>query len=100
LVRLDIHYKASRPITKQLRTLSGIVRDLKAAGKDIPEDEQALNVIQTLPDTDLRRNFSLIMAHNNNIKTFETILKHLEMEGELQKSLAPPNVALVAEGIC
>jgi len=38
------------------------------------------------------------MAHNDNIKTFQKIPKHLEMEDERQKSFAPPNVALVAKG--
>jgi len=40
-------------MTEQLRTLSGIVRNLKAIGQDILEDEQALNVIQALSDTEL-----------------------------------------------
>jgi len=60
-------------MTEQLRTLSGIVRDLKAADRDILEDEQALNGIPALPDTDLWRNFSLVMDHNDNIKTFKAI---------------------------
>jgi len=54
-------------------------------------------MIWGLPDTDLRQNFSLVMAHNNNIKTFKAISKHLELEGERQKSRAPPSVALVAK---
>jgi len=29
--------------------MSGIVRDLKAAGQDMPEEEQALNVIRATP---------------------------------------------------
>ena len=84
-------------MTKQMQTLSGIVRDFKATSQDIPKDEQALNVIRALPDTDLWQN-SQLMAHNDNIKTFQKIPKHLEMEDERQKSFAPPNVALVAKG--
>jgi len=85
-------------MTEQLRTLNGIVRDLKASSQDIPEDEQALNVIRALPDAKLWHDFSLVMAYNENIKTFDAILKHLEMEDERQKSLAPPSVALVSRG--
>ena len=73
---------AGRPVTEQLWTLSGIVCDLKAARQDIPEDEQALNVMRALPKTKLRENFSQVMAHNDNIKTFNAISKHLEMEDE------------------
>ena len=51
-----------RHMTEQLRTLSGIVRDLKAPGQDIPEDEQALNVIRALPKTKLWENLSGVMA--------------------------------------
>jgi len=82
---------------EQLRTPGGVVRDLKAAGQNILEDEQALNVIRALPDTELWWNFLQVMAHNENIKTFDAISKHLQMEDE-HKSLALPNVALVAKG--
>ena len=81
-----------------MRTLSAIVRDLKAAGQDIPEDEQALNVIRALPKTKLWENFSQVMAHNDNIKTFDAVSKHLEMEDERQRALVHPSVALVAKG--
>jgi len=69
-------------MTEQLRTLSGIVRDLKAARQDILEDEQALNVIWALLKTKLSENFSQVMAHNESTKTFNAISKHLKMEDE------------------
>jgi len=71
---------------------------IKAAGQDIPDDEQTLNGIQALLKTKLWENVSQVMAHNENIKTFDAISKHLEMEDERQKSLTPPSVALVAKG--
>ena len=79
-------------MTEQLQTMSGIIQDFKGAGQAILEDEQAMNVIRALPDTNLWRNFSLVMAHHNNIKTFNAILKHLKMKGERQKLLSPPSV--------
>jgi len=33
--------------------MSGMIRDLEATGQHIPVEEQALNVIQALPDADL-----------------------------------------------
>ena len=69
-------------MTEQMRTLSGIVRDLKATGQDIPEDEQALNVIRALPKTKLWETFSQVTAHNENTNTFDAVSKHLEMEDE------------------
>ena len=62
--------------------MGGIVRNLKASGQDVPEKEQVLNVIRALPDNEHWRNFSLIMVHDENIKTFEVISKHLKMEDE------------------
>jgi len=72
---MQFQLDASRPIYEQLRTRSGIVRDLKATRQDIPEDEQAPNVIWALPDTKLWRNFLQVIAHNENIKTFDAISK-------------------------
>ena len=60
---MQFQLDAGRPITGQLRTLSGIVRDLKAAGQDISKDEQALNVIRAPSDSKLWQNFSQFMAH-------------------------------------
>ena len=54
---MQFQLDAERPMTEQLRTLSGIVHDLKAAGQDIPEDKQALNVIRALPKTKPWENF-------------------------------------------
>ena len=50
---MQFQLDAGRPLTEQLRTLSGIVLDLKTARQDIPEDEQALHVIWALPSTKL-----------------------------------------------
>ena len=37
------------------------------------------------------------MVHNNNIKTFEMLLKHLEIEDKHQKSLVPLSVAFIVK---
>ena len=76
---MQFHLDAGRPMIEQLCTLSGIVRVLKAASQDIPEDEQVLNVIWALLKTKLWENFLQVMAYNENIKTFAAVLKHLEM---------------------
>jgi len=47
---MEVKLNAGRP---EVRTVRGIVRDLKAAGQNIPDEEQGLNVIRTLPDIDL-----------------------------------------------
>ena len=62
--------------------MGGILRDLKAVSQDVPEEEQVLNVIRALPDTEHWQSFSLIMVHNKSIKTFEAISEDLKMEDE------------------
>ena len=37
-----------------------------------------------------------MMTHNESIKTFADITKHLELEDERLKACVPPSVALVA----
>ena len=82
-------------MTDHQQTMGVIVRDIKAIDQDGPEEEQALKVIQALLNTKHCQTFSLIMAHNENIKTFKAISQHLKMEDERQKVLAPFGVAFV-----
>ena len=89
---MQFQLDAGRPMTEQLRTLSGIVRDLKAAGEDIPKDEQALNVIRALPKTKLWENFSQVMAHNDNIKTFELFQSTSKWKMSDKKKIVYPSI--------
>ena len=69
--------------------MSGIIRDLKAAGKEIFEGEQVLNVIRVLP---------VESQHWKHIKTFVEVQSHIEMEEEHLKMLGTSTVAFVAKG--
>ena len=74
-----------------------MLRDLKAAGVHIFEREQRTNVFRALPTRDEKwKPFITMMTHNESIKTFADITKHLELEDERLKACAPPPVALVA----
>jgi len=68
--------------------MSGIVGD--SVGKDVAEEEQVLNVIRFLLDTEYWQSFSLVMVHNEYMKTFEATSKHLKMEDDHYKLLALP----------
>ena len=58
-----------------------MLRDLKAAGVDISEREQRTNVLRALPAGDDRwKPFITMMTHNENIKTFAKITKHLDVK--------------------
>ena len=74
---------SNRSIPEHLRTMSAMVRDLKAAGQEVSEQEQVLNMIRALPnDNEHWKSFKVFMAHSEHINTFEEISKHLVMEEE------------------
>jgi len=53
-------------------------------------------VLRALPAGDNRwKLFITMVTHNENIKTFAEITKHLELEDEFLKACAPPPAALV-----
>ena len=59
--------------------MSGIIRDLKAAGKDIYEGEQVLNVIWALADEpQYWEHVKTVLTHFDHLKTFGHIQSHLE----------------------
>ncbi|KAH9608251.1 hypothetical protein KSS87_014525, partial [Heliosperma pusillum] len=95
---MDYSIDPKHNVTEHLRVMSSMIRDLKAAGRDVPDEEQVVNVLRSLPsDTEEWINFKLLMSHNKNIKTFNELAKHVEMEVERQKALKPhtPIAALV-----
>ena len=77
---------SSRTMTEHLRIMSGIIRDLKAAGKEISEGEQVLNVIRALPvESQHWNHVKTVLTHSEHIKTFAEVQSHIEMEEECLK---------------
>jgi len=67
--------------SKHLRIMNAMTRDLKAVMWNICENEHVVNMIQIFPyETEHWRSFKFIIAHNENIKTFEAISKHLKTQ--------------------
>jgi len=65
--------------------MSAMVRDLKAIGQEVSEEEYVLNVIRVL-----HKSFKVIMTHSEHIMTFEQ---------SLRKIYAPPSMAFVIKGL-
>ena len=64
----------------QLWIMSAMLRDSKAAGKEILEGEQVLNVIPALPDEPEHWNHvKLVFTHSGHLKSFAEIQSHLKM---------------------
>jgi ABC-type taurine transport system substrate-binding protein len=65
-------------MTKHLRMMSGMIRDLKTTGNVLTDEQQVKVVIRSLPDSWI--SMKQIMTHNENIKNFADISRHVELE--------------------
>ena len=68
-------------MAEHLRTMSALIRDLKAAGNNLSNEQQVTAVIHSLPEP-TRRRMKLVLTHSENIKTFDYISRHLMLEVE------------------
>nr|CAD1825953.1 unnamed protein product [Ananas comosus var. bracteatus] len=80
-------------MAEHLRVMSAMIRDLKTAGNELTDEQQVLAVIRSLPDPEWPQ-MKLLMTHSENIKTFNDISRHLELEAERLE--VNRSVALVA----
>nr|CAD1829389.1 unnamed protein product [Ananas comosus var. bracteatus] len=68
-------------MAEHLRVMSAMIQDLKTAGNELTDEQQVLAVIRSLPDPEWSQ-MKLLMKHSENIKTFNDISRHLELEAE------------------
>ena len=61
-----------------------MIRDLKAAGNVLTDEQQVQVVIRSLLDSWV--SMKQIMTHNENIKNFADIFRHVESEAERQEA--------------
>ena len=69
-------------MTEHLRVMSAMIRQLNAAGVNITDEQQVLSVIRSLPDNEVWSHVKMVLTHNEGIKTFDDVSRHLELEAE------------------
>ncbi|XP_042467279.1 uncharacterized protein LOC122050444 [Zingiber officinale] len=81
-------------MTKHLRMMSSMIHDLKSVSHDLTDVQQVQAVIRSLPDswTDMKQ----ILTHNESIKNFSDISRHVELEAKCEEAMRA--TALVAQG--
>jgi len=79
---------------EHLRTMSAMIRELKAAGVDLSDEQQILGVLRSLPDSTWEH-VKLVLTHNESIKTFDDLSRHLLLEAE--RRVASRSTAIVAQ---
>uniref|UniRef100_A0A2N9EJK6 CCHC-type domain-containing protein n=1 Tax=Fagus sylvatica TaxID=28930 RepID=A0A2N9EJK6_FAGSY len=95
VLKFEVYRKDPKhTMTEHLRMMSGMIRDLKAAGNVLTDEQQVQAVIRSLPDSWI--SMKQIMTHNENIKNFADISRHVELEAERQE--ATKSAALIAHG--
>ncbi|KAF7112306.1 hypothetical protein RHSIM_RhsimUnG0242900 [Rhododendron simsii] len=71
---------------EHLRVMSAMIRDLRAAGNVLTDEQQILAMLRSLPDKTWDH-FKLTMTHNEMVKTFNDLKCHLELEAERQDAM-------------
>jgi hypothetical protein len=95
VLKFEVYRKDPKhTMTKHLRMMSGMIRDLKVAGNVLTNEQQVLAVIRSMHDSWI--SMKQIMTHNENIKNFANISHHVELEAERQE--ATKSAALIAHG--
>ena len=83
VLKFEVYRKDPKhTMNEHFRMMSGIIRDLKAAGNVFTDEQQVQAVIRSLPDSWISK--KQIMTHNENIKNFVDISHHVELETECQ----------------
>jgi transposase InsO family protein len=89
----SMHY--NHTMKQHLRVMSSMIRELKVAGNNLTDEQQVQAVIRSLPKS--WENMSQNMTHNENIKTFEDVARHLELEAERLEAAKPEASVNMAE---
>ncbi|XP_055960065.1 uncharacterized protein LOC130014940 [Mercurialis annua] len=95
-IKFDTYKKVPNKTMKQhLRDMSNMIMELKSAGHNLTNEQQVQAVIRSLPNN--WEHMKVNMTHNENIKTFSDIARHLKLEDERLEAAKPDIQAYVAE---
>lgn len=91
----DYKKRPNHSMRQHLRVMSNMIRELKSAGQIISNEQQIQAVLRSLPES--WDHMKVQMTHNVNVKTFEDISRHLELEDERLEAAKPFNEANFAK---
>lgn len=94
-IRFNGYKKKDNHTMKQhLRIMANMIQEFKSGGTQLSDEQQILVVVRSLPDN--WEHMRINMTHNENIKTFDDIRRHLELEAE-RLDVVKTSTAYVAE---
>ena len=65
---------------QHLRAMSTMIHELKVAGNTLTEQKNIQEGLHSLPDS--YETMVISVTHNENIKTFDDLLRHLELKAK------------------
>ena len=81
VLKFETHRKDPKvSMTEHLRGMSSMIRDLNVVKHILTDEQQVQAVIRSLPNSWLH--MKQILTHNENIKFFEDISRHVELEAD------------------
>ena len=87
----DYKKRPNQSMRQHLRVMSNMIRELRTAGQIMSDEQQVQAVLRSLPES--WDHMKIQMTHNDNVKTFEDISRHLELEDERLEAAKPFNEA-------
>jgi hypothetical protein len=95
VLKFEVYRKYPKhTMIEHLRMMSGMIRDIKVAINVLTDEQQVQAIILSLLDSSI--SMKQIMTHNENMKYFANISRHVKLETERQE--ATKFVALIAHG--
>ena len=80
---------------QHLTIMSNMINESRAAGHDMTDEQQVQSVIRSLPSN--WEHMSVNLTHNENIKTFDDVARHVELEEDRLLSKKPANEDFMTE---
>ena len=87
--------RPNHTMKQHLREMKRMIRELKTSGHILTDEQQVEEVIRSLPKS--WDHMVVNMTHNESVKTFEDIVRHLELEVGRLVASGPTEQAYVEE---
>ena len=95
-IKFDTYKKKSEhTMKKHLREMSNMICELKDAGHVLTDEQQVQAIIRSLPQS--WEHMKMHLTHNENIRTMDDVVRHLELEEERLESSKPNTNVYMAE---
>ena len=85
----DYKKRQNDTIRQHLTIMSNMISELRAAEHDMTDEQQVQSVIRSLPSN--WEHMRVNLTHNENIKTFDDVARHVELEEDRLLSEKPAN---------